>query len=162
MEETTSDSPKIMVKNWKKLPWWMIYGSTLPSSLLCLGIIINDPGPILAIIMILTFGIPTKLLHHIYQIINLLRQKQPSTIGHVFFYWSMCHVFAGWHLCTTTLKSAQLRARMYISNGVKFYEKLIKGIVISPAMAVVGGIIGYFVVVFWLIAQDAQKKRASA
>jgi hypothetical protein len=93
MEETISDNPKVLESSWEKLPRLMIYGSTLPSALLWLGIILSDPGPVVAIIMILTFGIPTKLLHQIYQRINLLRLKQPSTLGHIFFFIGQCATY---------------------------------------------------------------------
>ena len=72
----------------------MIYSPTLPSALLWLVIIINDPGPIVAILMIITFGIPTKLLHYFYQQMNMLRFKQPSTVGHVFFFFGQCATYS--------------------------------------------------------------------
>ncbi len=78
---------------WSKLPKWMVYLSNLPSVLLWFAIMMKLSSPIFAFIMILTLGVPTKLLHHIYRCISILRHSGPTIFGHVIFFSGQCIIY---------------------------------------------------------------------
>ncbi|WP_207389355.1 hypothetical protein, partial [Marinobacter halodurans] len=94
MDQITSTDPKYLKDDWSQLPKWTLYVSTLPSALVWLGVILKVAGPILAIVMILFSGIPTKLVYQIYQRTCILNQKAPSVVGHVVFFFAQCFIYS--------------------------------------------------------------------
>jgi hypothetical protein len=83
---TVHSDPIELAEEWSLTPWWLIYLSTLPSALLWLSLIINGGNALLAIVFILTFGVPTKLLHHTFKVLCQLKSKPPSNRLHLLFF----------------------------------------------------------------------------
>lgn len=78
---------------WAETPWWFIYLSTIPSMLIWLAIIIKPAEPVLAMLMILTIGIPTKLLHHIFASLCVKKCKKPTGSLHAALFLVQCVVY---------------------------------------------------------------------
>jgi len=80
MHQNIIDDPEELVKAWDSVPKWVIVLATLPSLVFWLAVIILVTSPLIAWLMILTMGIPTLFLHHIFKRVCVLSFNQEPSI----------------------------------------------------------------------------------